>query len=71
MDLNSYIAPLLDSIVYSVMGLLWMFLAVAVADKMFKINFRKEVLQEHNSSVGILFAGISIAIGIIIAAAIR
>lgn len=73
-NLNSVgLAPhfIFGSIFYSILGLLLMVAFLFFIDKVFQLEFRKELLEDQNVALGILFAGITIAIAIIIASAIH
>lgn len=59
------------SIFYAFLGLLLMVVFIALIDKVLKLNFRKELLEDQNTALAILIAGISIGISVIIAAAIH
>lgn len=58
------------TVFYSFLGLVLMLLSLAIFDKAFKLQLRKELVEEHNVAFGVLFAGVAIAISIIIAASI-
>lgn len=61
---------ILSSIVYTFIGIFLMVISIYIFDKSFKLNVKKELFTDHNTAFGIVLAGASIAIAIIIAAAI-
>lgn len=63
--------PLLSSVIYSVLGFVLMVVAVMTTNHVFKLDLRKEILTDHNTSAGIVIAGIMISVGIIVASAIK
>lgn len=62
---------ILGSIVYTLLGLVLMVVCVSAVNMFFKLNLKKEILDEHNVASGIVLAGIFISIAIIIASAIN
>jgi len=60
----------LGSIVYTVLGLALMVISVIAVNSVFKLNLRRELVEEHNVASGVVLSGIFIAIAIIIASAI-
>ncbi|MFZ1257849.1 MAG: DUF350 domain-containing protein [Candidatus Saccharimonas sp.] len=55
---------------YSVLGVLLMLACVALCNYVFRVDLRKELLKDQNPAMGMMFAGLFIAIAIIIAASI-
>lgn len=55
---------------YSVIGVLIMLGCALLSNYIFKLNIRKEILDEHNTAFGIMLAGLFIAIAIIVAASL-
>lgn len=60
----------LGSVAYSLLGLVLMIVCVTVVNSLFKLNLKKEILDEHNVASAIVLAGIFIAMAIIVASAI-
>ncbi len=56
---------------YSVLGVLMLCMAFILIDKMTPGSLWKEIMEEKNTAVAILFGCAAIAMGIIIAAAIH
>jgi len=57
------------SVLFSLLGIVVMWAVFALAAK--KIDMKKELLEEQNTALGVLFAGVFVAVAIIIAAAMR
>lgn len=68
--LSSHARPLVDSIVYSIMGVVVLGLAFWVIEKVLPFSMRKEIAEDHNVSLGIILGAFVIGLSIIIAAAI-
>ncbi len=62
--------PLLSTIVYSVLGIVLMVLTIVVVNKLFRLQLHRELVDEHNVAFGVMIAGLSVAIAIIIAGTI-
>lgn len=69
----TYLKPgyLISTVVYSLIGLGFFGLGFYIVDKLSPFSLSKELLQEHNTALAIILAGMMIAQGIIIAAAIH
>ena len=62
--------PLVDSIVYSIVGTLVLGLSFYVIEKVLPFSMRKEIAEDHNTALGIILGAFVIGLSIIIAAAI-
>jgi uncharacterized membrane protein YjfL (UPF0719 family) len=62
---------LVSTVVYSVIGLVFLGLGFKIMDKLSPFSLSKELLEEHNTAIAIVIAGVMIAQGIIIAAVIH
>jgi putative membrane protein len=62
--------PLVDSIVYSIVGTVVLGLSFYVIEKVLPFSMRKEIAEDHNVSLGIILGAFVIGLSIIIAAAI-
>ena len=58
------------SLIYSGLGLLIFVVAFATLDRMTPGSLWKEIIEDHNTALGVMMAGVSIAISIVIAASI-
>ena len=68
--MSSHARPLVDSVVYSVVGVLVLGLSFWVIEKVLPFSMRKEIAEDHNVSLGIILGAFVIGLSIIIAAAI-
>jgi len=73
MSLNELIniKYIIASLVYSVLGIIVLFIAFWVIEKMTPENLWKEILEKQNLALAIVFAAFIIAIAIIISSAIH
>ena len=62
--------PLVDSIVYSIVGTIVLGFSFYVIEKVLPFSMRKEIAEDHNVSLGIILGAFVIGLSIIIAAAI-
>lgn len=58
------------SLIYSGLGILIFILAFVVIDKMTPGSLWKEIIEDQNTALGVMMAGVSVAISIVIAASI-
>ena len=63
------VAHIVNGVVFAVLGLVILGLGLLLFDKLTPGSFWKEICDEHNSALGILVAGMAIAMSIIVAAA--
>ena len=68
--LSSHARPLVDSIVYSIVGTLVLGMSFYVIEKLLPFSMRKEIAEDQNVSLGIILGAFVIGLSIIIAAAI-
>ena len=66
----SHARPLVDSIVYSIVGTVVLGLSFYVIEKLLPFSMRKEIAEDQNVSLGIILGAFVIGLSIIIAAAI-
>ena len=66
----SHARPLVDSIVYSIVGTIVLGLSFYVIEKLLPFSMRKEIAEDQNVSLGIILGAFVIGLSIIIAAAI-
>lgn len=73
MSLNELIniKYIIASLVYSVIGIMVLFLAFWIIEKITPENLWKEILEKQNLALAIVFAAFIIAIAIIISSAIH
>ena len=63
--------PLLNALIYSVLGILIFALAFVLIDKLTPYHLWKEIVQDKNVALAILIGALSIGMCIIIAAAVH
>jgi uncharacterized membrane protein YjfL (UPF0719 family) len=68
--MSAHARPLVDSIVYSIVGTMVLGLSFYVIEKVLPFSMRKEIAEDHNVSLGIILGAFVIGLSIIIAAAI-
>ena len=68
--MSSHARPLVDSIVYSIVGTLVLGLSFYVIEKVLPFSMRKEIAEDHNTALGIILGAFVIGLSLIIAAAI-
>ena len=68
--MSSHARPLVDSIVYSIVGTVVLGLSFYVIEKLLPFSMRKEIAEDHNVSLGIILGAFVIGLSMIIAAAI-
>lgn len=66
-----HFAPILSTIVYSLIGIVVFLVGVIVIDKVTPYSVQKEIGEDQNIALGIIVGCMMIAMAIIIAAAIR
>jgi putative membrane protein len=73
MSLNELIniKYIIASLVYSVLGIIVLFIAFWIIEKMTPENLWKEILEKQNLALAIVFAAFIIAMAIIISSAIH
>ncbi len=71
MDTADLIKGLTESIIYSLLWILIMVLCYNIVDKFTSFSIRKELVEDENIALWIMFAGFFVAIAIIVAAAIK
>lgn len=61
---------LLAALVYAVLGIVIFVAAIVAVDRMTPGTLWKEIIEEHNTALAVMMAGVAIALSIVIAAAI-
>jgi len=69
--LSQHARPVVDSIIYSILGTLVLGISFYVIEKILPFSMRKEIAEDHNVSLGIILGAFIIGLSIIISAAIR
>jgi putative membrane protein len=65
------IKPVIDSIIFSLIGIVVLTISFIIIEKITPQNIYKKVVEENNTAIAIIFAAFIIAIAIIISAAIH
>jgi uncharacterized membrane protein YjfL (UPF0719 family) len=68
--MSAHARPLVDSIVYAIVGTLVLGVSFYVIEKVLPFSMRKEIAEDHNVALGIILGAFVIGLSIIIAAAI-
>ena len=68
--MSTHARPLVDSIVYSIVGTVVLGLSFYVIEKVLPFSMRKEIAEDQNVALGIILGAFVIGLSIIIAAAI-
>lgn len=71
MDFTKIWAELWESAIYAFLGIAIMVLCYIIIDKITGFSMKKELVEDENIAIWIMFAGFFIAVAIIIAAAIK
>ncbi|AWA28951.1 DUF350 domain-containing protein [Flavobacterium magnum] len=69
--MENLIKPLLNSVVFSVIGIIILFITYAIIEKITPENTWKEIVEKNNTAIAIVFAAFIIGISMIISAAIH
>jgi uncharacterized membrane protein YjfL (UPF0719 family) len=59
------------AVIFAIIGVLLFILAFMVFDKLTPGSLWKELLEDHNTAIGVLMGAVAIALAIIIAAAVH
>jgi uncharacterized membrane protein YjfL (UPF0719 family) len=71
MDLNVLQTWIIESIIYSLVWIIIMAFSFWIFESLTKFSTRKELVEDENIAIWVMFAGFFIAVAIIIAAAIK
>jgi uncharacterized membrane protein YjfL (UPF0719 family) len=63
--------PIVDSIIYSVLGMVILLVTFYVIHKILPFSMEKEIAEDQNTALGIILASFVIGLALIISAAIR
>ncbi len=64
------ISQVVSTVVYGLLGFLLFLVSLWIIEKLTPFSVRKEIIDEHNTSLAILLGAFYIAIGLIIAAVV-
>jgi putative membrane protein len=69
--LMEHVRPVVDSVIYSVLGAVVLFLVFRVFARMMPFSITKEIVEDQNVGLGIILGAIILGLSLIISAAIR
>ena len=69
--LGHHARPVVDSILYAVVGSLILLAAFWIISKMLPFSLEKEIAEDQNTSLGIILGALILGLSIIIASAIK
>jgi putative membrane protein len=67
----SHLRPMVDSILYSVLGAAVLLAAFWIIEKILPFSIRKEIAEDQNVGLGIILGAFILGLSLIISAAIR
>jgi uncharacterized membrane protein YjfL (UPF0719 family) len=68
---DSFVRPLIATIIYSVLGIVIFALGFLVMNRVVPFSLRKEIEEDQNTALAIVMASVIIGLAIVIAAAIH
>ena len=69
--LSQHAKPVVDAILYSVLGTVVLLAAFAFIERMLPFSLRKEVAEDQNVALGIILGAFILGVSLIISSAIR
>jgi len=69
--LIGHVRPVVDSVVYSVLGAVVLYVIFRVFARMMPFSISKEIVEDQNVGLGIILGAIILGLSLIISAAIR
>jgi putative membrane protein len=69
--LAQHTRPVVDSILYSILGTVVLLAAFALIERVLPFSLRKEVAEDQNVALGIILGAFILGVSLIISAAIR
>jgi len=69
--LSQHARPIVDSLLYSVLGTVVLLAAFAFIERVLPFSLRKEVAEDQNVALGIILGALILGVSIIISSAIR
>ncbi len=68
--METFFAQFIESLIYTVMGMVVFGIGVWIMEKVTPFSIRKEIEEDQNTSLGIIMGAVILGLAIIIAAAI-
>jgi putative membrane protein len=69
--LSQHTRPIVDSLLYSVLGTIVLLAAFAFIERVLPFSLRKEVAEDQNVALGIILGAFILGVSLIISSAIR
>lgn len=69
-DTGLNVWSMLSTVVYGLLGILLFVLGYTAFDRLIRLDLRRELVEDQNTALGIMLAGLFISIAIIVASAI-
>ena len=69
--LSQHARPVVDSILYSILGTIVLLGAFAFIERMLPFSLRKEIAEDQNVALGIILGAFILGVSLIISSAIR
>jgi uncharacterized membrane protein YjfL (UPF0719 family) len=69
--LSQHARPIVDSLLYSVLGTIVLLAAFALIERVLPFSLRKEVAEDQNVALGIILGAFILGVSLIISSAIR
>jgi putative membrane protein len=69
--LSQHARPVVDSVLYSVLGTIVLLAAFALIERVLPFSLRKEVAEDQNVALGIILGAFILGVSLIISSAIR
>ncbi|HYU43400.1 MAG TPA: DUF350 domain-containing protein [Vicinamibacteria bacterium] len=69
--LSQHARPVVDSLLYSVLGTIVLLAAFALIERVLPFSLRKEVAEDQNVALGIILGAFILGVSLIISSAIR
>ena len=69
--LSAHSRPVVDSIIYSALGTVILMISFAIIERVLPFSMRKEIAEDHNTSLGVILGAFILGVSMIISAAIR
>jgi hypothetical protein len=70
-ELGLGVAPITSTLLYGLIGVGLYVLGYFVFDRIFRLDLRRELVEDQNIALGVMMAGVFVGIALIISAAIR
>jgi uncharacterized membrane protein YjfL (UPF0719 family) len=69
--IDTLVSNVVSALVFAVIGIVVLFAAFVIVDRLTPYSLWKEIIDEHNTALAILIGAVALGISIIVAAAIH